>query len=174
ACGHVTFLGFKGRVSPIAFFGETSGEIGETVIAAPQPAQAVSSAGGRRSMVALINRRSLPYRSTSTFPNAGGYPVNAEQPPRIIVAGTGPVGLIAALALADLGMPVTLAGPAPSSEDRRTTALMTPALAQLDGIGVLAALQPKAAPLKVMRIVDATKRLVRGPVVTFRAAEIGE
>src|SRR5690606_1975475 len=40
--------------------------------------------------------------------------------------------------------------------------------------GVLAALQPKAAPLKVMRIVDATKRLVRGPVVTFRAAEIGE
>lgn len=93
---------------------------------------------------------------------------------RIIVAGTGPTGLIAALALADLGMQVTLAGPPASLADRRTTALMTPALAQLDGLGVLAALRPKAAPLKVMRIVDATKRLIRSPVVTFRAAEIGE
>ena len=97
-----------------------------------------------------------------------------EENGRIIVAGTGPTGLIAALALADLGMPVTLAGPPPTSEDRRTTALMTPALAQLDALGVLAALRPKASPLKVMRIVDATKRLIRSPVVTFRAAEIGE
>jgi 2-octaprenyl-6-methoxyphenol hydroxylase len=97
-----------------------------------------------------------------------------EESGRIIVAGTGPTGLIAALALADLGMPVTLAGPPASSEDRRTTALMTPALAQLDALGVLDALKPKAAPLRVMRIVDATKRLIRSPVVTFRAAEIGE
>ncbi|MDQ2633048.1 MAG: UbiH/UbiF family hydroxylase, partial [Pseudomonadota bacterium] len=88
--------------------------------------------------------------------------------------GTGPVGLIAALALADLGMPVTLAGPDPLAEDRRTTALMTPALALLDGLGVLATLQPKAAALKVMRIADATRRQIRSPVATFRAAEIGE
>ena len=100
--------------------------------------------------------------------------MNTEQNRRIIVAGTGPVGLIAAVALADLGMQVTLAGPSPSSGDRRTTALMTPALAQLDDLGILAALKPKAAPLKVMRIVDATQRLIRSPVVTFRAAEIGE
>lgn len=93
---------------------------------------------------------------------------------RIVVAGTGPVGLIAALALADLGMPVTLAGPPPSPEDRRTTALMTPALSFLDGLGVLSALESKAAPLKIMRIVDATRRLLRSPVVTFRAAEIDE
>jgi 2-octaprenyl-6-methoxyphenol hydroxylase len=97
-----------------------------------------------------------------------------EQNGRIIVAGTGPSGLIAALALADLGMSVTLAGPSASPEDRRTTALMTPALAFLDGLGILASLTPKAAPLKVMRIVDATKRLIRSPVVIFRAAEIGE
>lgn len=100
--------------------------------------------------------------------------MGTEENGRIIVAGTGPTGLIAAAALADLGLPVTLAGPSASSEDRRTTALMTPALAQLDGLGVLAALRPKAAPLKIMRIVDATKRLIRSPVVTFRAAEIGE
>ena len=71
-------------------------------------------------------------------------------------------------------VPLTLAGPAPASEDRRTTALMTPVLGLLDSLGVLAGLKPKAAPLKVMRIVDATNRLIRGPVVTFRAAEIGE
>jgi 2-octaprenyl-6-methoxyphenol hydroxylase len=100
--------------------------------------------------------------------------LDTGQDGRIIVAGTGPTGLIAAAALADLGMPVTLVGPPASSEDRRTTALMTPALAQLDGIGVLEAIKPKTAPLTVMRIVDATKRLIRSPVVTFRAAEIGE
>lgn len=100
--------------------------------------------------------------------------MGTEENGRIIVAGTGPTGLIAALSLGDLGMPVTLIGPPASSEDRRTTALMTPALAELDRLGVLAALKPKSAPLKVMRIVDATKRLIRSPVVTFRAAEIGE
>ena len=100
--------------------------------------------------------------------------MDTERNARIIIAGTGPVGLTAALALADIGMPVTLAGPPPSSDDRRTTALMTPALAFLDGLGILTALEPKAAPLKVMRIADATKRLIRSPVVTFRAAEIGE
>ncbi len=100
--------------------------------------------------------------------------MGTDRTERIIVAGTGPTGLIAALALADIGMPVTLAGPAASVTDRRTTALMTPALADLDRLGVLAALKPKTAPLKVMRIIDATKRLIRSPTVTFRAAEIGE
>lgn len=97
-----------------------------------------------------------------------------KEPAKIIVAGTGPAGLIAALALADIGMAVTLVGPPPSTSDHRTTALMTPALALLDNLGVLAGLKPKTAPLKVMQIIDMTKRLVRGPLVTFRAAEIGE
>jgi 2-octaprenyl-6-methoxyphenol hydroxylase len=95
------------------------------------------------------------------------------QAPNIIVAGTGPAGLIAALALADTGMPVVLVGPDIAASDRRTTALMTPALALLDSLGVLDPLRSKAAPLQVMRIVDGTKRLIRSPVVTFRAAEIG-
>ena len=93
---------------------------------------------------------------------------------RVIVAGAGPVGLIAALSLARQGIDVVLAGPESGSEDGRTTALMRPALALLDRIGVLAALESHAAPLKVMRIVDATARLVRSPVVTFRASEIDE
>lgn len=93
---------------------------------------------------------------------------------RILVAGTGPAGLIAALAFAEAGFPVTLVGPETSAPDGRTTALMNPALQVLARLGVLEDIKPKAAPLKVMRIVDATRRLIRSPVVTFRASEIGE
>lgn len=93
---------------------------------------------------------------------------------RILVAGTGPAGMIAALGMAHAGFSVVLAGPGPRQDDRRTTALMRPALAYLDALGVLARVADRSAPLAVMRIVDATARLVRSPVVTFRASEIGE
>ena len=92
----------------------------------------------------------------------------------IVVAGTGPVGLVAALALEKAGFAVRLVGPAVSGQDRRTTALMNPALAILDAIGVQEMIAPQAAPLSVMRIIDATSRLVRSQPVTFRASEIGE
>ncbi|WP_309084579.1 UbiH/UbiF family hydroxylase [Chelativorans sp.] len=92
----------------------------------------------------------------------------------IMVAGTGPAGLAAALALAELGRDVVLAGPPPSSEDRRTTALMRPAIEFLERLGLGETLREIGAPLVTMRIIDATSRLIRSPVVTFRAAEIGE
>lgn len=92
----------------------------------------------------------------------------------IVVAGTGPAGLMAALALSQAGFAVALVGPEVSRSDRRTTALMKPQLNFLDRLGVLAAIRTDAAPLKVMRIADGTQRLFRSPVVTFRAAEIGE
>jgi 2-octaprenyl-6-methoxyphenol hydroxylase len=92
----------------------------------------------------------------------------------ILVAGTGPAGLIAALGLAKAGFPVTLIGPDVRKDDQRTTALMMPAIGFLDGLGIAERVRPKAAPLRVMRIVDATGRLIRSPMVTFRASEIGE
>ena len=92
----------------------------------------------------------------------------------ILVAGTGPSGLIAALGLARADFSVTLIGPDAVTADGRTTALMNPALSVLDSIGVLDQLVDRAAPLKIMRIVDATGRLIRSPIVTFRAGEIGE
>ena len=95
---------------------------------------------------------------------------NAE----ILIAGTGPVGMIAALGLAHAGFAVVLVGPQPRRDDRRTTALMRPALGYLDRLGVLPDVADMSAPLRAMRIVDATSRLLRGPVVTFRASEIGE
>ncbi|MBN9221682.1 MAG: UbiH/UbiF family hydroxylase [Mesorhizobium sp.] len=97
-----------------------------------------------------------------------------QETARILIAGTGPAGLIAALAFADAGFPVQLVGPEASAPDGRTTALMMPALKVLERLGVLQDIKPKAAPLKVMRIVDATSRLIRSPVVTFRASEIDE
>lgn len=100
--------------------------------------------------------------------------MDQDYPQNVIVAGTGPAGMIAALALANAGFRVILAGPAANRDDRRTAALMSPALAFLDTLGVAEALKRNAAPLRVMRIVDATNRLIRSPVVTFHAGEIGE
>lgn len=92
----------------------------------------------------------------------------------LIVAGTGPAGLIAAAGLADAGFAVELVGPPARADDRRTTALMLPALAYLDSLGLSDPLQAAGAPLSVMRIIDSTNRLVRSPTATFRASEIGE
>lgn len=92
----------------------------------------------------------------------------------VIVAGTGPAGMIAALSLARTGFAVRLVGPDVASDDRRTTALMLPALDMLRSLGVLDELALHSAPLKTMRIIDATGRIVRAPTVAFQASEIGE
>lgn len=92
----------------------------------------------------------------------------------IIVAGTGPAGLIAALALADAGFSICLAGPPVRRDDSRTTALMIPSLEFLDKMQLGDTLREAGAPLRIMRIVDMTNRLVRSPAVTFRASEIGQ
>ena len=93
---------------------------------------------------------------------------------RILVAGTGPAGLIAALMLAHHGHAVTLVGPVPEGRDRRTVALMRPSLDLIEPLGILDRLLPETAPLRAMRLVDATGRLIRSPTVTFHAGEIGE
>lgn len=96
-----------------------------------------------------------------------------HSPSAIIVSGAGPAGMIAALELARTGRKVTLAGPLSNRDDQRTTALMMPSLDRLDAFGIGEKLRAAGAPLKVMRIVDATRRLVRSGPVSFHAAEIG-
>ncbi|WP_246485392.1 UbiH/UbiF family hydroxylase [Aminobacter carboxidus] len=107
-------------------------------------------------------------------PEQHGQPMSVDTTNHVVVAGTGPVGLISALAFAEAGFGVVLAGPSARADDGRTTALMVPALKFLAKLGVLDSLEPEAAPLKVMRIIDGTSRLIRSPIVTFRAGEIGE
>lgn len=92
----------------------------------------------------------------------------------VFVAGNGPAGMVAALALADAGFSVTIAGPVQSRPDQRTTALMLPSIRLLDSLGVWERLKPAAAPLRAMRIVDGTSRLVRARPVTFHSTEIDE
>ena len=90
----------------------------------------------------------------------------------VAIVGGGPAGLTAAIALAQAGVETILIAPRPP-EDQRTTALLAGSVTALDTLGVWARCRDHAAPLKVMRIVDATSRLIRAPEVSFTAAEIG-
>ncbi|WP_075289035.1 UbiH/UbiF family hydroxylase [Pararhizobium arenae] len=91
----------------------------------------------------------------------------------IAVVGAGLAGSLSAIALADSGRSVALVSPASGHSDGRTTALMEHSIGFVRDIGLWEALKPNTAPLATMRIVDGTDRLLRAPVVTFHASEIG-
>jgi 2-octaprenyl-6-methoxyphenol hydroxylase len=93
---------------------------------------------------------------------------NAE----VAVIGGGPAGLVAAIALATAGVDTLLIAP-PAEPDHRTTALLAGSVTALETLGVWPACVPHAAPLRRIRLVDATQRLIRAPEVFFAAAEIG-
>ena len=90
-----------------------------------------------------------------------------------IVVGGGLAGSIAALALAKKDLSVAFIAPVPEKPDGRTTALMDQSLTFLSEIGVWDKIKPHAAPLQTMRIIEGTKRLLRGPTVSFSSQEIG-
>lgn len=96
----------------------------------------------------------------------------SDKAPPVTVVGGGPSGLIAALALASGGLPVTLVAP-PRAPDPRTTALMYGSVRALEALGLWERLREDASPLRVMRLVDGTRRLLRAPEVEFRAGELG-
>ncbi|MBB5751122.1 UbiH/UbiF family hydroxylase [Prosthecomicrobium pneumaticum] len=90
----------------------------------------------------------------------------------VAVIGGGLAGLSAALVAAEAGARVALVAPATAPRDQRTTALLGGSVALLDRLGVWPKVAGDAAPLRTMRIVDATRRLFRAPPVEFHAAEI--
>jgi len=92
--------------------------------------------------------------------------------PDIVVVGGGPAGLMAALALASAGVPVTLIART-AAVDNRTSALLAGSVSALETIGVWPRCRDESAPLSVMRIIDDTGRLVRAPEARFDAGEIG-
>jgi len=96
---------------------------------------------------------------------------NPSQHP-VIVIGGGPAGLTAAIALAEAGVPTALVARS-RSDDRRTSALLHGSVTALDTLGVWTRCERDAAPLRRMRIVDDTVRLIRAPEVCFDAGEIG-
>jgi 2-octaprenyl-6-methoxyphenol hydroxylase len=90
----------------------------------------------------------------------------------VAVIGAGPAGLVSAIALAAAGADTLLLAP-PAAPDHRTTALLSGSITALETLGAWQACLPHAAPLKKLRIVDDTARLLRAPEVFFDAAEIG-
>jgi len=95
----------------------------------------------------------------------------------VAVVGAGPTGLAAALALNYVGAHVVLIGPLPETRserrDTRTAALLAGSIDLLRAIGVWTGLAPHAAPLKAIRIIDASQSLLRAPEITFEALELG-
>lgn len=90
-----------------------------------------------------------------------------------IVVGGGPAGLIAAIALAREGVQTTLLAPKPPHTDHRTTALLGSSVDILKNLGLWTLIERTAAPLRKLRLVDGTRRLIRTPEVLFEATEIG-
>jgi 2-octaprenyl-6-methoxyphenol hydroxylase len=89
-----------------------------------------------------------------------------------VVVGGGPAGLTTAVALAAAGVETVLVARKPAP-DHRTTALLAGSVRALETLGVWQHCRHLAAPLRVMRIVDDTSRLMRAPEVRFSASEIG-
>jgi 2-octaprenyl-6-methoxyphenol hydroxylase len=90
----------------------------------------------------------------------------------VVIVGGGPAGLTAAIALASAGIETTLVANPPGS-DLRTSALLQGSVNALETLGVWRFCQEHAAPLRVMRIIDDTRRLLRAREVCFAASEIG-
>jgi 2-octaprenyl-6-methoxyphenol hydroxylase len=100
----------------------------------------------------------------------------------ILISGGGIAGLTAAAAFGSSGFRVICVDPTPpvierdvDGSDLRTTALLQPARDLLEQLGIWARLSEHAAPLQVMRIVDAGGEQPEARVVKdFNAADISE
>src|SRR5260370_5962622 len=91
----------------------------------------------------------------------------------VVIVGGGSVGRTAAIALAGAGVETALVARSAGAPDNRTTALLASSVTALDTLGVWQHCRNDAAPLRVMRIIDDTARLLRAPEVHFAASEIG-
>ena len=100
----------------------------------------------------------------------------------ILISGGGIAGLTAAAAFASAGFSVQCVDPAPpiterdaAGSDLRTTAFLQPARALLDQAGLWERLAPHAAPLQIMRIVDAGGEVPEPRIVKdFNATDISD
>jgi len=98
---------------------------------------------------------------------------DASAPHDVAVVGGGPAGLSAAIALAGAGARTVLIARRLAYADNRTTALLGASIDFLLELDVWRRCEDRAAPLRTMRLVDDTGRLIRAPEVRFAADEIG-
>jgi 2-octaprenyl-6-methoxyphenol hydroxylase len=101
----------------------------------------------------------------------------ASPPPPFTILGGGPVGWLAALALAaavpSAAIRIVTGRRAPA-EDGRAAAIIGRSMDILAELGLEAAFRAVGAPLAAIRLIDATGRLLRAPTTTFRASDVGE
>ncbi len=97
----------------------------------------------------------------------------------VLISGGGVAGLTAAIAFANAGLDVVCVDPQPPITDRdavgadlRTTAYLQPGNAFLDRIGVWEKVKDIAAPLQIMRIVDASAQTLT--LNDFDAADVSD
>jgi len=89
------------------------------------------------------------------------------------VVGGGPAGLATAIALAQAGVNTALVARRSPYADNRTTALLGGSVDFLQSLDVWRRCSADSAALRVMRLVDDTRRLIRSPEVKFSSDEIG-
>jgi 2-octaprenyl-6-methoxyphenol hydroxylase len=100
----------------------------------------------------------------------------------ILISGGGVAGLTAACAFGAAGFRVVCVDPAPpvtaaedAGADLRTTAFLQPSIPVLQAAGLWSRLEPHAAPLQVMRIIDAGGETTEARLVKeFDAADISD
>ncbi len=100
----------------------------------------------------------------------------------ILISGGGVAGLTAACALGSAGFRVICVDPTPpvteaadAGADLRTTAFLQPSRRVLEGAGLWTRLAPHAAPLQVMRIIDAGGETTEARLTKeFDAADISD
>jgi 2-octaprenyl-6-methoxyphenol hydroxylase len=91
----------------------------------------------------------------------------------IAVVGGGAAGHAAALVAAIAGFRTVLFAPPASFPAGRTAALMQGSIDLLSDLDVWPTLAQHSAPFRAIRLVDASRRLIRAPEVTFYSSEIG-
>ena len=90
----------------------------------------------------------------------------------ILVAGAGLAGLTAAFGFAQAGFDVACCGAAERTGGGRTVALLDQSVAFLKSLGLWAGLEPQAAPLRGLRLIDDSGALFPPRPIEFHASEI--
>jgi 2-octaprenyl-6-methoxyphenol hydroxylase len=91
----------------------------------------------------------------------------------VLVAGAGLAGLTAAIAFAEAGFGVVSCGTDERLARGRTVAMLDRSIAYLDSLGLWGAIEPEAAPMRALRMIDDTGGLFPPRPVEFTCAEIG-
>jgi 2-octaprenyl-6-methoxyphenol hydroxylase len=91
----------------------------------------------------------------------------------VVVAGAGLAGLAAAVAFARAGFDVVSIGGDERTAHGRTVAMLDRSVAYLDSQGLWASVEPEAAPMRSLRMIDDTASLFPPRPVEFAASEIG-